>query len=150
LTDTLARLDRDRAMWQEWVRGDSQAVIGERYGVERGTVSRAVSRYAASIPDEDRATHRERALARLERIYADHRDRAATSTRSAAIVRQVIMDEARLLGLVTARVEHSGQVEHGHAWVPGPTLAEVLDDWRARGLLTVRGELTRTDQGQGA
>jgi hypothetical protein len=60
------------------------------------------------------------------------------------------MDEARLLGLVTSKVEHSGGIDHAHVLVPGPTLAELLDRWRAEGKLTVRGELTRTDQGPGS
>jgi hypothetical protein len=148
MSEVLAQLDRDRAVWSEWVRGDSQAVIAERRGIAQRTVSHAVNRYAASIPAEDKTAHRERALSRLEELYSFHRERAATSTRSAAICRQVVMDEARLLGLVTSKVEHSGGIDHQHTvWEPGPTLEQVLEGWRQQGILTVRGELTRTDQG---
>jgi hypothetical protein len=143
MPEVLAQVDRDRAVWSEWVRGDSQAVIAERRGIDQTTVSAAVRRYAASIPAEDKTAHRERALARLEGLYAAHRDRAATSTRSAAICRQVVMDQARLLGLVTSKVEHSGGIDHAHVYVPGPTLVEVLERWREQGVL--RAELVRPE-----
>jgi transposase len=146
MPEVLAQVDRDQAVWSDWVRGDSQAAIADRRGVSRQAVSQAVRRYSASIPTEDKTAHRERALARLEELYAFHRDRAATSTRSAAIVRQVVMDEARLLGLVTSKVEHAGGVDVSHTWVPGPTLDELLERWRAEGWLRPTVELTRTDQ----
>jgi hypothetical protein len=54
------------------------------------------------------------------------------------------MDQARLLGLIQGqvRVEHEGQITH--AWVPGPDVAELLEQYREQGRLRPRAELVRT------
>jgi hypothetical protein len=152
MSEVLAQLDRDAQLWAEWVNGSTQAEIAQRHGLAQQTVSDAVNRYSASIPDQDKRTYRERALSRLEGLYADHRPRARTSTRSAAICRQTIMDQARLLGLVTSKVEHSGQLDHEHYTRPEPsiTMAELLREWRAEGFIkstpALTAELERLDQ----
>jgi hypothetical protein len=138
---------RDATLWAEWVAGDSMARIEDRHGLTRWAVSEALHRYVAAIPPGERAAFRERALERLEALYQDHREAARTSTRAANLVLRVTLGQAHLLGLAPreVKVEHGGQVDH--TWVPGPTVAEVLEDWREQGVFRPRAELTRMDGG---
>jgi hypothetical protein len=149
----LAQADQDAAIWTEWVHGDTQAVIAERRGLAQSTISAAIRRHRATIPEEEKAAHRERALSRLEELYLAHRERALTSTRAASLVARIIALEARLLG-----IEAPTQVEvDAPSWsstpepepVPPVGVAELLDQWRRDGRLRVRGELVRLDQEAG-
>jgi hypothetical protein len=149
----LAQADQDAAIWTEWVNGDSQATIATRRGIAQSTVSAAIRRHRATIPEEEKAAHRERALGRLERLYAAHADRALTSTRAASLVTRIVALEARLLGL-----EAPTQVEvDAPTWTPDPTpepvppvsVVDLLDRWRRDGRLRVRGELVRLDREAG-
>jgi hypothetical protein len=142
---------RDAAIWEEWVGGSTQAEIAQRRGLDQSTVSDAVRRYAASIPEADKRAYREKCLARLEALYQAHADQALVKPRTAAVVRSIVMDQAKLLGIIQTQVKHEGQVnvDHAHVLDPGPTVEELLERWRAEGKLTVRGQLTRLDQGGG-
>ena len=121
---------------------------GRWHGISQQAVSQAIRRYLDSIPPEEKREHRIRTLARLEDLYQAHREQALTRPRTGALVRAVIMDQARLLGLVEnqVHVQHDGMIEHQHD--PGPTVAELLERWRAEGKLRVQGELKRLDQGR--
>jgi hypothetical protein len=145
-----AIVDLDQVIWLDYVRLRNQAAVAQLHGLSQSAVSLAIRRYLDSIPEPEKRELRVRALARLEDLYQAHRDKALTSPRAASLVRAVIMDQAHLLGLAPreVRVEHSGEV--GHTWEPGPTVAELLERWRAEGKLRVRGELTRLDQGAGS
>jgi hypothetical protein len=136
---------RDAAIWGEWVSGLTQAQIAERRGLDQTTVSAAVRRYAAAIPEQDKTAYRERILSRYEELYQAHRQTALERPRVAAIVRGILDSQARVLGLVQSnvKVEHDGQV--GHVWEPGPSMEQILDRWREEGKLRVKGELTRMD-----
>jgi hypothetical protein len=138
---------RDAAIWAEWVNGLRQAQIAERRGIAQQTVSDAIARYLATIPTPEKSAWRERMMERYEALYQAHAQTALERPRVAAIVRGILDSEARLLGLVQSQlhVEHDGMVQHQHE--PGPTVAEILERWRAEGKLRVRGEITRLDQG---
>jgi hypothetical protein len=144
-----ARVDLDQVMWSDYVRLRNQTAVAEIHGVDQTTVSRAIRRYLDSIPDPEKREHRIRTLARLEDLYQAHREKALTSPRTASLVRAVIMDQARLLGLEPREVHVTGQVEHDHRVDPAIPVAELLNQWRAEGWLRPRAELTRTDQGSG-
>jgi hypothetical protein len=147
--EVLAQLDRDAQLWAEWVAGATQVEIAERHGIAQQTVSAAVNRYSASIPAEEKHAYREQALAQLLGLYADHRDRARTSTRAATLCRQLVMDMSRLRGLVTAKVEHSGGIEHdhyAHPVEPSPTVGELLERWAREGRVRLHGELIRPEE----
>jgi hypothetical protein len=102
-------------------------------------------------PEADKRAYREKCLARLEALYQAHADQALVKPRTAAVVRSIVMDQAKLLGIIQTQVKHEGQVnvDHAHVLDPGPTVEELLERWRAEGKLTVRGQLTRLDQGGG-
>jgi hypothetical protein len=142
--DTDALNWRDAAIWAEWCAGHRQRDIAQRRGLDQTSVSAAVRRYAASIPEEEKRAYRERCLERYERLYLAHAQTGEERPRVAAIVRGIIDSEARLLGLVQTQVQvdHSGGVEH--VWTPGPSVEQVLNDWREQGILTAK--ITRADQ----
>jgi hypothetical protein len=146
MTQASALVDRDAAIWREWVEtGDSMAVIGERYGLGRQAVSAAIQRYLASVPTPERAAYRERALARLEELYQAHREAARTSTRAGNLVLRVVLGQAHLLGLAPreVKVEHGGQVGH-----LVETREQVIADMlAARGMLPSSTTVERMDQG---
>jgi hypothetical protein len=142
-----ARVDLDQAIWSDYVVLRNQAAVAARHGIAQQTVSDAIRRYLDSIPEPEKREHRIRTLARLEDLYQAHREKALTSPRTASLVRAVIMDQARLLGLEPRVVHVSGQVEHDHRVDPAVPVAELLNQWRAEGWIRPRAELTRTDQG---
>jgi hypothetical protein len=131
--------DRDQEIWREWVDGLSFEEIGRRRGISKQAAHQAKERYLATMPNPERAAYRARQLERYESLYLAHREAALEKPRTAAIVRGILDSQCRILGLVVNQVQHQGQVEH--TWQPGPTVAEVLDDWRRRGIL--KAEITR-------
>jgi hypothetical protein len=143
--DANALQDRDAAIWAEWCSGLRQVDIAAKRSIPQQTVSDAVRRYAASIPEPEKAAFRAQCLERYERLYAAHAVAAEERPRVAAIVRGIIDSEARLLGLVQSQVhvEHEGMIEHQHE--PGPSVAELLEQYRAEGRLRPRAELTRIE-----
>jgi hypothetical protein len=145
--DAKAQEGRDAAIWAEWCAGMRQVDIAAKRGIPQTTVSLAVRRYAASIPEEDKRAYRERSLERYERLYLAHAQTGEERPRVAAIVRGIIDSEIRLLGLVQSqvKVEHDGEIEH--VWEPGPSAQELLEQWRRDGTLKVQGQLTRLDGG---
>jgi hypothetical protein len=144
MAQVVAQLDRDAAIWADWVNGSSQASIAQARGLDQTSVSAAIRRFHASIPAQDRDAYRERILERLEALYRAHAQDALQRPRTAAIVRGILDSQARVLGLVKVEHEHGGQVDH--AWTPGPTVAELLERWMAEGRIRPRVELTRADQ----
>ena len=143
MTHAPVQQDRNQALWLAYVNGADVDQLAGRFGLHRSSVYRALAAFRASIPEDERRVLRDRALDRLEDIYRSHADRARTSTRSATIARQVVMDQARLLGLVMSQVEHSGQVQHEHTGqVQVEPLESVVDRIRARQGLPA-GELGR-------
>lgn len=134
MPEVLAQLDRDQECWSEWVDGASHAEIAARRGVARSTVSMAIARYTASIPEQEKREHRERMLARYERLYQAHAATALERPRVAAIVRGILDSQVRLLGLEPKELHVEGTIEHGH-YQAGPTVAELLDQWRADGII---------------
>jgi hypothetical protein len=142
MSQVLDQIDRDQAIWAEWVDGRTQAEIGQRRGISQPAVSQAIARYLASIPEPERAQYRAQILARYEALVAAHWPAALQRPRVAAIVRGIIDSEARVLGLIQSQIQVGGQVTH--SWEPGPTVDQVLAQMLADG--RIRGELTRTDR----
>lgn len=56
---------RDWEWWELWISGRSQARIADDAGVDQSTVSRALDRVRAAIPEEDREAMVKRSLAML-------------------------------------------------------------------------------------
>jgi Homeodomain-like domain len=140
--DAQAQQGRDAIVWADWCQGLTQDQIAAKHGIPQRTVSDMVRRYAASIPEHEKAAYRARAILRYEELYQAHRQAGLERPRVAAIVRGILDSQNRVLGLVQTQVQHSGQVDHAH-WTPGPSVAEVLDDWRRRGIL--QAQITRRD-----
>jgi hypothetical protein len=150
MPEKAAIVDLDQELWADYVRLRSQAAVAERHNMSQQAVSQAVARYLDTIGEPERREFRERCLDRLEDLYQAHRERALESPRTAALVRAVVMDQANLLGVPVRQlhVEHDGMVEHQHE--AGPTVAELLDRWRAEGKLQTlpQAQLVRLDQDQ--
>ena len=141
-----AQAERDAAMLRAWIDGESQAVIGNRHGVTQQAVSAAIGRALAALPDQDRAAEIRRTLALVDDLVAVYAPRARAGNAAASReVRGLLALRGRFLGVDRREVHVTGQVEHGHFYAPGPTVAQLLDQWREQGKLTVRGELTRPD-----
>jgi hypothetical protein len=151
MVEKAALVDLDQELWADYVRCRNQTEVARRHGMSQQSVSDAVQRYVATIPQPERAAYRERCLERLEDLYQAHAQAALERPRTAAVVRAIIMDEARLLGLVEAKVHHQGHVGVDHAMVldPGPTVEQLLERWRAEGKLQLlpHAQLTRLDGG---
>jgi hypothetical protein len=99
MPEAVAQLDRDQAIWSEWVEGSSMEQIGQRRGLTHQAVSAAVRRYVESIPEPERAAYRAKLLVRYEELYQAHRATALERPRVAAIVRGILDSQVRLLGL---------------------------------------------------
>jgi hypothetical protein len=141
-----AQAERDAAMFAAWVDGDSQAVIGERYGVTQPAVSQAIGRHLAQLPDQDRAAEIRRTLALVDDLVTVYAPRARAGNAAASReVRGLLALRGRFLGIDRREIHVTGQIEHGHFYAPGPNLAQLLDQWREQGVL--RAELTRPDTG---
>jgi hypothetical protein len=146
-----ARPERDAAMLRAWIDGDSQSVIGARYEVSQQAVSQAIGRALDHLPDQDKAAEIRRTLELVDDLVAVYVPRARAGNMAASReVRGLLALRGRFLGVDRREVEHTGTVEHAHTWQPGPTTEQLLERWRQEGKLTVRGELTRTDQGPGS
>lgn len=141
------QLDRDQAVYEAWVNGARQADLAEQYQVTQQAISQAISRYAATLPEQDRAQEVRRSLDLIDDLLAVYVPRARAGNPAAnREVRGLLALRGRFGGLDRREVHVSGQVEHEHhAYVPGPTPAELLERWREQGKLVVRGELTRRD-----
>jgi hypothetical protein len=145
--EVAGQAERDAAMFAAWRDGETQAAIGERYGITQQAVSLAIGRHLDQLPDQDKAAEVRRTLALVDDLVQVYAPKArAGDAASSREVRGLLALRGRYLGIDRREVlvEHGGTVEH--AWTPGPTVAEVLDDWRRRGI--IRGQLTRTDQDQ--
>jgi hypothetical protein len=129
-----ARTDLDQVMWSDYVKLGTHAKVAEVHGVGQSTVSRAVARYTATIPEPERREHREKMMARYEELYQAHRSTALERPRVAAIVRGILDSQVRLLGLEPKELHVEGTIEHGH-YQAGPTLTELLDQWREQGII---------------
>jgi hypothetical protein len=139
-----AQAERDAAILRAWMNGARQAELAERYGVNRSNISRAISRAAAQLPEPDRAAEILRTLDLVDDLVQAYAPRARAGNYAASReVRGLLALRGRFLGVDRRTVEHSGTVEHAHRYEPGPTVAEVLDEYRRQGALTVRGEITR-------
>lgn len=139
----------DQVIWADYVKLRSQAEVGELHGIPQQRVSDAVRRYLDSVPEPERREFRIRTLDRYERVYQAWKDKADTSTRAANVVIRTLALQARLLGLEPKELHIDGKVEHDHTveHEPTPTLAEVLEDWRQRGIIRPQAEITRLDGG---
>jgi hypothetical protein len=136
---------RDVAMYRAWVDGARQGDIAEQYGIDQSNVSRAIDRVADALPPVEKAQEVRRAVDLCDDMLATYvpgaRERKPAHSREA---RGWLQLKAKWLGIDRREVQVQGQVEHLHSWEPGPTVAEVLDDWRRQGI--IQGELTRMDQ----
>jgi hypothetical protein len=92
---------RDAEIWREWVDGATQREIAQRRGCDQSTISRAISRFVASVETEDRLLFLLRAVERMERLHRvfapiaeQEKDKGA-----ARVVIQAQALEGRYLGL---------------------------------------------------
>jgi DNA-binding CsgD family transcriptional regulator len=91
---------RDAAIWAEWVGGMNQAEIGRRRGIDQSAVSKAISRFLATVPAQDKFAFLARALVRMERLHAVFSPLADQGDKGAArVVIQAQALEGRYLGL---------------------------------------------------
>jgi hypothetical protein len=143
------QVERDAAMYRAWVDGETQASIGERHGISQPAVSQAIGRHLAQLPAEDKAAEIRRTLDLVDELVLVYAPKAKAGDPAASReVRGLLALRGRYLGIDRRQVEveHTGQVEHVHH---GPTVDQVLDDWRQRGILRPRAELVRLDQEAG-
>jgi hypothetical protein len=138
---------RDAAMFAAWRDGESQAAIGQRYGVTQQAVSLAIGRHLDQLPDQDKVAEIRRTLDLVDELVQVYAPKAKAGDPAASReVRGLLALRGRYLDRREVLVEHGGTVEHVHH---GPTLDQVLDDWRQRGILRPRAELVRLDQEAG-
>ena len=96
----LGQGERDAAIWSEWVSGVNQDEIGRRRGIGQPAVSKAISRFLATVPAHDRLAFLLRALARMERLHQVFEPKALAGDKGAArVVIQAQTLEGRYLGL---------------------------------------------------
>lgn len=140
-----AQAERDLAIFRAWVDGAHQDELAAQYGVTQPAISQAVGRVLDQLPEPDRAAEVRRTLRLVDELVAAYVPKAKAGSMAAAReVRGLLALRGRYLGVDRREVQVSGQVEH--TWTPGPTVDQVLDRWRAEGIIRPRAELVRLDQ----
>jgi hypothetical protein len=141
------QLDRDQAIYRAWVDGRRQDDLAEQYGVTQQAISKACTRYVATLPEPEQAMEVRRSLDLVDDLLAVWVPRARAGNPAASReVRGLLALRGRFGGLDRRELHVEGTIDHAHHVEPGPTPAELLERWRQEGKLTVRGELTRIDQ----
>jgi hypothetical protein len=141
-----AQADRDAAIYRAWIDGARQVDLAERYGVTQPAISQAIGRVLAAMPKQDRAAEVRRTLDLVDDLLAVYAPRARAGNPAAnREVRGLLALRGRYLGIDRREVHITGGVDHHHTYAPGPTVAELLEQWREQGIL--RAELTRPDGG---
>jgi hypothetical protein len=143
-----AQADRDVAIYRAWVEGARQVDLAEQYGLAQQTISDAIGRVQASLPPVEKDAEVRRAAELCDELLATFLPQArAGKTGASREARGWLQLKARWLGIdrreVNVQVEHTGTVQHE----PVESVRDVLDDWRRRGLLRPRAEITRLDGG---
>jgi len=141
----LDQIDRDREIWVEHVSGRRQIDIARDRGLAQSSISEAIARFRSTLPPFDRQAELDRAVDLIDELLAVHVPRAREGHLGATrMVDRLVNTKARLAGIsAPTRVEHAGQVDHAHAWVPGPGVEQVLNQWREAGV--IQGQITRSD-----
>jgi hypothetical protein len=136
------QVERDMAIYRAHVDGARQDELAQQYGVTQQAISQAIARVQASLPAPEREQEIRRTLHLVDDLMSVYVPKARNGNPAASReVRGYLTLRGRYLGIDRREVEHTGQVTFEHTYEPGPTVAEVLDDWRRRGIL--RGEITR-------
>jgi hypothetical protein len=155
-----AQPERDATMFEAWRDGESQASIGERYGITQQAVSLAIGRHLDQLPDQDKAAEIRRTLDLVDGLVSTFIEKARAGDPAASReVRGLLALRGRYLGIDRREVEHTGQVQVAHSYDPGPTVEELLERWAAEGRIRYRGQpigpgqvqttVRRLDQDQG-
>lgn len=127
---------RDMAIYRAWVDGARQVDLADQYQVTHPAISQAIGRVMASMPAPEKETEIRRAVDLCDDLLAvflpGARNGKASASREA---RGWLQLKAKWLGIdrKELHVEHEGTVTH--RWEPGPTVAEVLNEWRELGHL---------------
>jgi predicted transcriptional regulator len=141
----LDQVDRDRVIWEEYIAGRRQRDIAQDRGLAQSSVSEAIARYRNQLPPLDRAEELDRAVELINALIHVHVPRALQGHLGhTRMVDRLVTTKAKLAGIAApTRVEHQGQIDHAHAWVPGPSVDQVLNQWREQGL--IQAQITRMD-----
>lgn len=133
---------RDVTIYRAWVDGARQDELGRQYGVTHQAISQAIARVADSLPPVEKDQEVRRTIVLADDLMSCYVDKARNgNTAASREVRGYLMLKARWLGIDRQPLQVQGQVEHLHSWVPGPSVAEVLEQWREQGIL--KAEITR-------
>jgi hypothetical protein len=141
---------RDASIYRAWVAGTRRADLAEQYQVSRQAIDKAIGRIASGLPPVDKAAEVHRAIDLCESMLAvwvpDALAKDKGASREARGWASILL---RVSGIDRRELHVSGQVEHDHTveHEPAPSLAEVLEDWRQRGIIRPQAELTRLDGG---
>jgi hypothetical protein len=150
-----AQPERDAAMFEAWRDGESQAAIGERYGVTQQAVSLAIGRHLDQLPNQDKAAEIRRTLDLVDGLVGTFIGKARAGDPAASReVRGLLALRGRYLGIDRREVEHTGQVPVEHRLpepdpIPAVPTAELLEQWSREGRVKIRGQLVRLDQEAG-
>ena len=140
-----AQPERDMAIYRAHVDGAPYATLADRYEVTVGAISQAIARVQSALPAPEKAQEIRRAVDLCDDMLATYvpgaRDLKPAHSREA---RGWLQLKAKWLGIDRREVEHTGDFQVHHTWEPGPTVAEVLNDWRQQGI--IKGEITRADR----
>jgi hypothetical protein len=153
--EVAGQAERDAAMFEAWRDGETQASIGERYGITQQAVSLAIGRHLDQLPDQDKAAEIRRTLALVDDLVQVYAPKArAGDAASSREVRGLLALRGRYLGIDRREVEHTGQVQVEHHVptpdpIPSVPVSELLERWSREGRVRVRGELVRLDQEAG-
>jgi hypothetical protein len=136
---------RDIALYRAWVDGARQADLAEQYGVTQQAISQAIARVQEALPAVEKDQEIRRAMRLCDDLLGVYVPAArARNTAASREARGWLQLKAKWLGIDRREVQVQGQVEHLHSWQPGPTVAEVMEDWRRQGI--IQGQITRADQ----
>lgn len=134
---------RDVAVYRAWVDGETQASIADRRGVTRQAIGQAIGRVLDQVPAPDKVAEIRRAAEQADEALAVYLPKALRGdTAASREARGWSALKARWLGIDRREVQVQGQVEH--YWSPGPTVDELLNQWREQGKVQV--EARRLDR----
>jgi hypothetical protein len=139
-----AQTERDMAIYRAHVDGARYDALAEQYGITVGAISQAVKRVQDALPAPEKAQEVRRAVDLCDDLIGVYVPAARRgNTAASREARGWLQLKAKWMGIDRKEVQVHGQVDHLHHWEPGPTVEQVLNDWRDQGIL--QGEIRRLD-----
>jgi hypothetical protein len=111
--DQVAKLDQDMAIYQDFCRGMRKVTIADKYSCDRHTVTAAIRRARAAMPEEDRAEIFDQSTQILAGLLAVYVPLALAEDKAAGrLVDRLIGRRNEMLGLDSPAKLELYQAEH--------------------------------------